>query len=132
MELWVSLFSAEELDQMAFTGPFQLRPFYDSVTSEALPKWLRWWKSQPMQGTGGSGCSTATPHHSQLQESKHRLLLSYMGASRGNKVWFHDQFLLSAKRYLFDVCAEQLHKPYSSATPTRRAFPTGHFLPQDR
>jgi len=30
MELWVSLFTAGELDQMAFKGPFQLKRFYAS------------------------------------------------------------------------------------------------------
>ena len=30
MELWVSLFTAEGLDLMAFKGPFQLNPFHDS------------------------------------------------------------------------------------------------------
>jgi len=32
MEVWVSLFTAGELDQMAFKGPFQLKQFYDSMT----------------------------------------------------------------------------------------------------
>jgi len=31
MELCVSLFAAEELDQMAFKGPFQLKQFNSSV-----------------------------------------------------------------------------------------------------
>ena len=31
MELQASLFIAEELDQMAFKGPFQLRQFYNST-----------------------------------------------------------------------------------------------------
>jgi len=31
MELWVSLLSAGESDQMDFIGPFQLKQFYDSV-----------------------------------------------------------------------------------------------------
>ena len=30
MELWASLSTAGELGQMAFKGPFQLKPFYDS------------------------------------------------------------------------------------------------------
>ena len=30
MELWVSLFVAGELDQMAFKGPFQVKRLYDS------------------------------------------------------------------------------------------------------
>ena len=31
MELWVSLFIAEELDQMAFKSLFQFKPLYDSM-----------------------------------------------------------------------------------------------------
>ena len=30
MELWVSLFIAGELDQIAFKGPFQVKRLYDS------------------------------------------------------------------------------------------------------
>jgi len=37
MELWVSLFSAGGLDQMAFKGPFQLKQFH-SPNSKNL-KW---------------------------------------------------------------------------------------------
>ena len=43
MELWVSLFIAGELDQMAFNGPFQLKPFYDSLIFLNLNPSL--WKS---------------------------------------------------------------------------------------
>ena len=31
MELWVSLFIAEELDELTFKGPFQLKQFCDSM-----------------------------------------------------------------------------------------------------
>lgn len=31
LELWVSLFIAGQLDQVAFTCPFQLKGFFDSV-----------------------------------------------------------------------------------------------------
>ena len=34
MELWVSLFSARELDQKASEGPFQVKPFYDSMVKK--------------------------------------------------------------------------------------------------
>ena len=32
MELYVSLFTAGELDWMAFKGPFQLKQLYDSIS----------------------------------------------------------------------------------------------------
>ena len=35
MELWVSLFVAGEWDQMASKGPFQLKPFCDSMTESS-------------------------------------------------------------------------------------------------
>ena len=35
MELWVSLCTAGEWDQMAFKGPFQLRGHCDSVVLDA-------------------------------------------------------------------------------------------------
>ena len=38
MELWVSLFIAEELDQTAFKGPFQLKPFYDQSMNNKNPQ----------------------------------------------------------------------------------------------
>ena len=34
MELQVSLFIAEELDQLAFKGPLQPKPFYDSMPNK--------------------------------------------------------------------------------------------------
>jgi len=36
MELWVSLFIAGQLDQMAFKGSFQLKSFYDSMTKRSM------------------------------------------------------------------------------------------------
>ena len=30
MELWVPMFIAGELDQMALKGPFQIKPFYET------------------------------------------------------------------------------------------------------
>ena len=38
MQLCVSLFTAEELDQMAFKSPFQLKRFYDSVIIQQADK----------------------------------------------------------------------------------------------
>jgi len=42
MELWVSLFIAEGLDQMAFKGPFQLKQFCDPMIQDAVLWQVLW------------------------------------------------------------------------------------------
>ena len=42
MELWVFLFVAEELDQVAFKGPFQLQAFCDSILCSANSLRVEW------------------------------------------------------------------------------------------
>ena len=52
MELWVSLFIAGGLDQMAFKGPFQLKPFYDSKSGYSVTQVGRYCTtlSSPLDG----------------------------------------------------------------------------------
>ena len=51
MELWVSPFIVGGLDEMPFQGPFQLKPFCDSVTLMIIHRttgrlgWKSLWRS---------------------------------------------------------------------------------------
>ena len=70
MELWVSLLTAGELDQMSFKGPFQLKQFYDAMISSRVPTMGQQHPASPVgqQDSGESHCADiAAP------EVEHRL-----------------------------------------------------------
>ena len=70
IELWVSLFIAGELDQMAFKGAFQLKQFYDSLTFPLL---------------GRANERTECEHHLPIQGT----ILDYRLHPTSSKSWDH-------------------------------------------